>query len=307
MTYDKRSYTSGHFELAIDGHSKTAYLKSLEGGFVSGAPIEEPMGSENARVKHLSTVDIEPFTFEMAMSGSKDVLQWISNSWDKQYMRRNGQITHADFNLKNQLEHHFTEALIMETTFPTLDGSAKDAAYLKMKVQPELVKMVKGNDASLSPSPIGTKFKNWTANSFRFAIDGIDSMQYVNKIDSFTIKQGIKKLYTGEGRFPQIEPTKIDFPTLTGTVSGEYAGALWDWHEDYVVKGKKDTTQQRTGHIQFLSQDRQTVLFQINLWNVGIHKMGHEASKANAETIKRVQFGFFVERMSLTFDAGIES
>jgi hypothetical protein len=35
--------------------------------------------------------------------------------------------------------------------------------------------------------------------------------------------------------------------------------------------------------------------------------VAHEPSKANAETIKRVQFGFFVEKMSLTYDQGLES
>ena len=38
--------------------------------------------------------------------------------------------------------------------------------------------------------------------AFRLNIDGIDDMQYANKIDSFTIKQGVKKLYTGDRSVP---------------------------------------------------------------------------------------------------------
>ena len=64
-------------------------------------------------------------------------MKWIQGSWRKEFGRRNGQITHADFNLNKQVEHEFYEALITETTFPTLDGGSKDAAYLKVKLQPE--------------------------------------------------------------------------------------------------------------------------------------------------------------------------
>ena len=37
----KRPYTTGHFELMIDGDVSTAYLKSVEGGYIKGMPVEE--------------------------------------------------------------------------------------------------------------------------------------------------------------------------------------------------------------------------------------------------------------------------
>ncbi len=61
----KRPYTAGHFELQIDGHATTAYLKSIDGGHVSAALIDEPIGPENMRIKHMSTVDIEPISVEL--------------------------------------------------------------------------------------------------------------------------------------------------------------------------------------------------------------------------------------------------
>ncbi len=309
MTVDRRSYTSGHFELAIDGHTSTAYLRSMEGGFVSAATIEEPIGSENKRIKHMATVDVEPFTIDFSLAGAKNVIQWISDSWNKQYSRRNGQITHADFNLKSTFEHHFTEALISETTFPTLDGSSKDAGYMKLKIQPETVKTMKSADGKpLAPANIGTKHLMWMPSGFRFAIDGLDEMRYVNKIESFTVKQGIKKFYTGEGRFPQIEPTKLEFPTISGTIALEYASQLLKWHDEYVVQGKKDDKQQKSGGIEFLAPDRTTVIFRINLKEVGVSKVAIESSKAGAETIKRVAFTLFVGHMELTAeDPGLES
>jgi tail tube protein gp19 len=300
MTVQKKSYTSGHFELQIDGHASTAYLKSVEGGFVRASVIDEPIGTHNERIKHTSTVDVEPFTVDFGISGAKDVLLWIQGSWRKDWDRRNGQITHANFNLYETFEHEFYDALIQETTFPTLDGSAKEAAYIKCKIQPERVvtKKLPGSGARVD-GVLSPKQKMWTPAAFRFNIDGIDDMKYTNKLESFTIKQGIKKLYTGVSRFPQIEPTNIQFPNLTGTISLQYADKLLQWHEDYINTGKHDPKAQKTGSIEFLAPDRKQTIFRINLYEVGLNFAAIESSTANAEQIKRVKFEMFVHRMEL--------
>src|SRR5262249_41577276 len=141
---------------------------------------------------------------------------------NRQWARRNGQISHADFNLQQTFEHEFYDALITETTFPALDGSSKEGGYLKCKIQPERVvtKIAPGPQLASDYSP---KQKMWMPSAFRLTLDQIDNMQYTNKIESFTIKQGVKKLFTGADRFPQVEPTKIEFPNLSGTISLGYA------------------------------------------------------------------------------------
>lgn len=297
-TSQKRSYTAGHFELAIDGHKSTAYLRSVDGGHVRGNVVEEPVGPHNLRVKHMSTVDIEPFSIDCGISGANDVLQWIQQSWRKDWSRRNGQITHANFDLYKVFEHEFFDALITETTFPSLDGSSKEAAYLKLKLQPERVISKKGSGERISGN-MGSKQKLWMCSGFRLNLDHIQGVEYTNKIDSFTIKQGVKKLYTGYDRFPQIEPTKIDFPNLSGTISLEYADGLLDWHKKYVVDGQHDKKAQTTGSLEFLSPDRASTLFKIQLYDVGIHQCEILQSQANVEQIKRVKFQLYVGRMDL--------
>ena len=298
MTLSKRSYTAGHFELQIDGQASTAYLKSVDGGHVRASVIDEPVGHENIRVKHTSTVEIEPFSIDFGISGAKDVLLWIQSSWRKNFVRRNGQITHANFDLYRTFEHEFFDALISETTFPTLDGASKEAAYMKIKVQPERVVMRKASGSQLQAN-FGSKQKLWLPSCFRLNIDGLDEMKYTNKIESFTIKQGIKKLYTGEDRFPQIEPTKIEFPHITGTISLEYADRLLEWYDQYVIKGQSDAKAQKSGSIEFLSPDRQKTLFQLNLYEIGLHHLQILQSTANVDTIKRVKFELYVGRMDL--------
>jgi hypothetical protein len=130
-------------------------------------------------------------------------------------------------------------------------------------------------------------------------------MKYTSKIESFTIKQAVKKMYTGGDRFPQIEPTSIQFPNLTGTISLRYADQLLAWHREYIQAGRKDHPAQKTGAIEFLSPDRKTTLFRINLFEIGIHFAGIESATANAEQIKRVKFELFVHRMELDGTGGL--
>src|SRR6267154_3688943 len=107
-----RSYTTGHFELTIDSHPSTAYLKSVDGGYVRASLMDEPIGPENYRIKHTSVVEIEPFSVEFGLSGANAVLKWIQASWRKEYGRRNGQITHANFDMYQTYVHEFSDALI---------------------------------------------------------------------------------------------------------------------------------------------------------------------------------------------------
>ena len=302
---DSKSYTAGHFELMIDGHPSTAYLKTVDGGYVRAALMDEPIGPHNMRIKHTSTVEIEPFAIDFGISGASDVLKWIQDSWLKQFSRRNGQITHANFDLNQTFTHEFTDCLITETTFPTLDGSSKEAAYLKLKFQPEAV-VTKKQDGGRVQSNIGTKQKLWMCSGFRLNIDGLDGVEYTNKIESFTIKQGIKKFYVGKDRFPTVEPTKIEFPNINGTIGLGYADALIAWYQQYVVDGEADPSAQKSGSIEFLSPDRASVIFRLNLFEVGIHHLSIVPSPANADQIKRAKFELYVGRMELDANSGME-
>lgn len=299
MTLDKRSYTSGHFELLIDGHASTAYLKSIDGGFAKAQLVDEPVGPANQRIKHTSVVEIEPFSIDFGLSGANEILKWIQSSWRKNYGRRNGSVSHANFDLKKTFEHEFREALITETSFPALDGAAKEAAFMKIKVQPEYVRAKKLSGNEMAKGNMGKKQKMWTASGFRLNIDGIDEVRYTNKIEAFTIKQGIKKLYTGQERFPQIEPTKIEFPNIVGTIALEYADKLLKWHEQYVMKGQSDPKAQKTGAIEFLDPQRAKTLFSINMYEIGLASLQVLPSQANQDQIKRVKFELYVGRMDL--------
>lgn len=299
MTHAKRSYSAGSFELAIDGHPTTAFIKSVDGGQPKANLVDEPIGANHQRIRHISTVEVEPFSMEIGMAGAESILKWIQQSWRRDFNRRNGIVTHADFDLHKQFEHEFYEALITEVTIPTLDGSSKEPAYLKLKFQPEtsVFRKVDSNDRVTGKSP--AKQKLWLCNAFRLTIDGLDGLEHTNKIDSFTIKQGITKHYVGHERFPQIEPTKLEFPNLSGTIALEYADGLIAWHDKSVRKGQADPKAQKTGSLEFLQPDRTKAIFRINLYEIGLSSLSIPQQTANSNEIKRMKFELFVGRMDL--------
>lgn len=303
-----RSYSSGQFELTIDGHQSTAYIKSVEGGFARATVADDPTGGTERRVKHIATVEVEPISVEVGLTGSGDVLSWIQGSWNRQWSRRNGEISHANFDLRETYRHEFFDALMTDVTFPALDATAKDGGFLKFKFVPETIK-INNKNGSEEGTGSGTKIrarvgqqvrhKLWSPSAFRFRLDGLDEMAHVNKLESFTITQTIKKLYTGVDRFPQIEPTGIKFPNLTGVIPLQFARGLMQWHQEYIHTGSSDKPSQKTGAIDFLSTDRKSVLFSINLHEIGILFAGVDSVTAGSDQLKRVKFELFVHRMEL--------
>ncbi|MCA9678031.1 MAG: phage tail protein [Myxococcales bacterium] len=301
----RRAYTTGHFALDIDGNAlRTAHIKSVEGGHVKLNSVDEQMGQDNLRIKHGTSLEVEPLTCEIGLSQANYLLWWIKKSWRKEFARHNGSITHADFQYKAQFVHQFFDALIEETQFPTLDSQSKDPAYLKVKFRPERVDMKRGGGESVSGS-FGGKQKLWLSSAFRLTIDGVDTSK-VSRIDAFSVKQGIKPIASGPARFPELVPTKIEFPDLSVTMSLQYADQVLDWYHQYVIDGKMNQTKaEKQGALEFLTPDRQEVLFRINLYDVGIKSFQIPKVEANQDQIKRCKFELYVGYMDLDNDGAL--
>jgi hypothetical protein len=302
MALGRNSYSAGHFLFQIDegGGEGAAYVRSVSGGMGKGAVLGDQAGPVALSFKHLGAVEIDPIQLEIGMSLSKPLLEWIRDSWRRKFSRRSGSIIHSDFNFKSKLEQWFEDALITETKFPALDGSAKEPAYLSVTLLPEKVKLTKG-DGSPVQGKHGMNQKLWLPSNFRLDIQGIDC-KYVNKIESFSVTQKTKPLYTGSTRFPQVEPTGIDFSNINIYMGVDHASDFLAWYDKFIMHGDKDTKQERDGFLEFLGPDTKTVLFTVNLNRLGIHKLSIEKSEANAESVKRCKVELYLESMDLEYE-----
>jgi hypothetical protein len=301
MSLFEKANAAGMFQLTLDDTPSSAYIRSVDGGFVKASLVDEPIGTDLMRVKHTSLAEIEPFSFEIGFAGSKAVLQWIQDSWLKRFSRMSGEVHHAGANHRGFSSQFFTNALITETSFPTLDGGSREQPYLKFKALPEGVEYKKDT------SPVGGKFettqKEWSLNSFRLVIDGVKTTG-VTKIEGFTVKQGVKKLYSGRQRFPELEPTKIDFPNIVAHIPEANAAAIFAWYEKFVVRGQPDPDAERSGAIEFLGPDKKSVLLRIELHEIGLISAGLIGSQANQQAIKICRFEMYVGRMELELGRG---
>lgn len=299
-----RSYAAGYFQFHLDGVPDSAYIKSVDGGNAKAELVTDQVGVDFTAFKSAATVGFQPISLELGMAASQGIIDWISDSWKRSYSRRNGSILHADFNGNTRLEQWFYDAIICETVFPKLDAKDNSPAYLTVKLQPERVELKHKVSGGLSGN-VGSKQKLWTPSSFGVSINGINC-DGVSAVDSFTVKQKHKELYCGPHRFPQIEPTGLEFPNINLTMSAAYAGDFFKWYEDVVVKGKKDTKGERQGAIVFYDPQGSIPLLTVELKNVGIFNLQVEKSDSHSDSIKKVKVELYVEGMSITDGFGLE-
>ena len=275
------------------------FLKSVEGGAVSAEVINEPVGTDFFIKKHLGTPRYEEFTLRFAFSMSQPIYDWIAASWKGKYSRKNGSIIAADYQYVARSEREFLDALITAVTIPAMDGASKDAAYLTVRLKPETIRAKKGSGQTIGQGGLSKpEQKAWLPSNFRLEIPGLDCKR-VNKIDSFTVKQGFTSSEIGAHRDHEVEPTKLEFPNLKITLSDVDAQSWIDWHNDFVIMGKNTEADEKSGSLVFLSADRQTELGRVNFFNLGIFRLEHEA--AEADQIKRLVAELYCERMELVF------
>jgi len=304
MALSDRAYTGNRFLFSLDDPPLDAgFVKSCSGGQAKGSVLREQVGPDNAQFKHLGAVEIEPLQLELGMALSKPIFNWVRASWNREFVRKSGSIVHADGDFHGNIEHSFHDALITETKFSTLEKKGSKASYLSLSLQPELVGLKKANESRLwGRQP--PQQKQWTNGAFRLEIDGIDCT-YVSKIDSFTVKQSIKKLYIGSARYPEIEPTGIEFSDLSIYMALPHAAGFMKWHDEFVVQGRRDTKEERQGRIVFLAPNHCDELFSIILQNVGIFSFNVEQSSTESDEIKRAKVEMYVEKMTLKDGSGV--
>jgi len=288
MGIDTRRYVGGYYVVAID-HKDLGIVQSFEGGGIKAELLTQPTGADSIRVKAIGGITIEPLTFQVGASLSETFYKWIQDSWNGNYARKDGSIMICNFDLVPRHEIEFTQGLIVETTAPALDASGKGIVYLAIKVQAETLKHNTKPDANKTKGLVPAAQKLFQTQNFSFELDHIKTGN-VSKIESFTIKQGVKPLQIGRQREPQWEPTSLEYPNLTITTALEGSEELFKWHDKMVIKGEGTIKDETTGTIKLLDPSGQKSLLEVGLSGVGITNCVIDKSDAvqGRGAIKRV-------------------
>ena len=296
-----RPFVGRYFALTLDGYEPAGYLKAIEGGGIKGELLTQQVGGMPYRVKHINNPTVEPITVQVPFSMSSSFYDWVAKSWKGECERRNGSIITYDFDFNAMHELSFTEALILETTIPTLDGNSKDPAYMTVKFQPETAQHKFSPGGSRIPVKSPSTQTKWLPANFRLEIDGLD-VQRIAKIDSFTLKQNVKPMTCGPDWMDQIEPTSLEYPNLSVYVAMISAQPFFDWHQEFVIGGKNGPDKEKTGAITLLDSTLTEELLTINLKSVGIVNITSEKSDASGQDqVKRAKVELYVEEMEFVF------
>jgi hypothetical protein len=286
---DARSYTAGRFGLLVEG-GQIALLKSVEGG----VPVGEVVTEAGTTKKHLSGVKYEEISAQVGL-GSKSLLDWIAQSWQGNATRKSGSIVDMDLYYKSIGEREFKDALITQTTIPTLDAASKEAAYFTVKLAPTSIRQSAGS---------GTVFKSelaskaWLTSTFRFEMDGLDGTKVV-RIESFSVGQPAATDNVGETRDYEKQAGKLVFPNLKISLPQSSASSWSKWFNEFVVMGNNGDDQEKNGGIVLLAPDLKGELGRIKLFNCGIFRLAPDKAATNIDTITRVTVELYCERMEL--------
>jgi hypothetical protein len=289
-----RVYTAARYALELDG-KVMGYIKSVDGGGITADVIGEQVGADYFTHKHIGQPKYEEFNVDLDFSLDAAFYACISNAWTGKASRDDYSVYTLDANNKVVRQDQYFNALITEVTFPKLDGSSKDSAYMTVKFAPEYSRSKKGSGKLNVPAGKGGP-KKWLASNFRFEMGALPC-DFVSQIDAFTVVQAVTRDMTGAQRGNLIEPGKIEFPNLTIAISEAHAAEWQGWFDDFVVKGNNGDDREKNGSLAFLSADKQTVLAQVNFFNVGIFSLAPEPAEAGVETVRRLRAGLYLERM----------
>jgi phage tail-like protein len=268
-------------------------IKSARGGNVVAAVLEEGTARGAATKKHLGAVGYEDITLEVGLALDRSFYDWIGASWRGTPTRKSGTVVSYDQNLSAQSSREFTNALISETTCPTLSAQSKDAGLLTVKLSPERVKDVAG--AVKSAGLASKDARGWIASNFRLELDGLDCSR-VSKIDSFSVKQAVTSSAAGAARELAKEPAKLSFGDLKVTLARAGSDSWRSWHDDFVVAGKSSEQNEKSGRIVLLGPSLKEELAEIKLFNVGIYALRNDAGQGLGE----LEAALYVERMEFT-------
>ena len=289
-----RAYVATRPVLELDGVNVP--VTAVEGGGAFGDVVVEKVGPDNVAKKHLAGVKYDDVTMHVNPAAlPKGLADWVTASWNRTYARKNGVVAETDFNGKEILRHTFTNAIIAETTIPTLDGASKNPLLITIALAPELVREAK--PAGSAPLSMGVKARESTVADWKLDIAGLGGN--ISRIDSFTVKQKTVANAVGELRDYERQPGTIEYPNLTVTMS-EAGDEKWDaWFQDFVFKGLNNDAQEKTGTLTLLSPDLKKAIATITLHNVGIYSWEPIAVESGA--MRRMQAKLYVERMEIAF------
>ena len=305
MTNDSgqsRAYSAAHFMFELDGVDKLGMFRSIEGGGLKAEVMTYQNGGTYDRWRQLGKPKFDDIKLQVGMAMSEPFFKWIAEFFTGKASRKNGAIIAADFDYKERARREFSEAMITELTFPKLDATDKNTAYMNVSIGVENIVFKKGGGAQIQQLEGDRNQKGWKACNFKFSIDGFaDPCKRVTKIDSFTVKQNIVEYASGGRRTVAKIPSAIDFPQVSFYLPEADAQPLLDHVKKRIVDG--EVPGRLNGRLETFdnSGPDNGVRFSLDLLNLDILNVQPDKADSTTEEIKQVKVDMYVESMKFSY------
>jgi hypothetical protein len=268
------------FVLVLDG-VVCGLVTSAEGGDISAPVLRKPSGA--VFQKHLGDPVVEPIELSLDLSLQHLVYDWIAATWEGKAPAKSGSLIELDVNNQARTELAFEKAVIASTTIPIADAASKAPARLGLTLDPAAAtrKKASGPVAGLALKPK----KPWLQANFRLQIDGLATTR-VSRVEAMTVAA------------PEAGAT--DFPDVMVLFSATDADSWTQWHEDFVVKGNNDSSNEKSGSLEFLGPDVKTKIGAVTFSGLGIHRLTREPQPEGAPAqVARMSAELYCQRMEL--------
>ena len=296
-----RTYAAAHFALELDGKDGVGLFRSIEGGGVRADVMTYQMGGNYDRMRQIGKPKFEDMKLQVGMAMSKPFYDWIQDFFAGKALRKTGAIVAADFYYNERARREFKGAMIKELTFPKLDGSDKNPAYMTIGMAVEDIQFNKGKGVKLDPGAGFNNQKLWTARNFHFTIIGFeDACRRTTKVDSFTVKHSVIEHNVGGFRAAIKTPSPVEFPNICFYVPEADADPFFAHATKRVVGG--ELPGRLHGALTTYDHQKRT-LFTLEFFNADIFSVTPEKSDATSEETKLVKVELYTERMSFEYVA----
>jgi phage tail-like protein len=300
MAATRPAYTASRFGLMLDG-AFVGFLQSFSGG-MARADVQSERSTGPITRKHLGPAAYDDIALQFGTNMGKPLYEWIGATCSGKVTRKSGALVALDANYAVQSSLEFTNAFISEIGMPAADAASKDAVSLQLKLSPESTRTKKG-DGSKPPQAATKADKPLLASSFRFTLSGLETVSSkVSKVEAFAIKTKVIADALGAAREIVRGTGGIDVPNLSVSVVESAAGPLYDWHEDFVIKGNNGQDKEKTATLEYLTQDLKTALLTLQFSGVGIFRLDTEAD-VGTDAARKLRAGLYCEE--IRFDSNL--
>lgn len=267
-----------NYLLELDGKPVGRIGNVAIGGFKADVITQTSGGGFKEKQVTHQTIDSTSFTCGAGMS--QVFYDWLTNTFNRSFMRKNGAVVAIDSNNKEVLRIDFQNALIELVVLPKLESVSKSNALITVKFKPESVRYSNaGGNANVSsytsPHP-----KIWNTSTFALSIGGLEKeCAAVTNISALGVGQGIAVDNIGTSDRPVFEATSAVYPSLVVDLPSLSVGGFDDWFKSVATgQGRGE----KTGTLKYLGPGSKTEFFSLEFSGLGMSEKKFEKSTSGS-------------------------